>query len=324
MERRDILDNTVGSVNILPGTGRVDRFEAMSMLVAVADAGSLTGAARLLRVPLPTLSRRINDLEARLGARLLLRTTRRITFTDAGNAYVAAARRILEQLDDAEREAAGEFLTPKGELVLAAPLHFGRRYVLPVVNDFLARFPDINVRLLLSDRNVDLIDAHVDMAVRIGRLPDSGMVATNIGAMRTVVCASPALFDGHGVPRAPEDLSGLPTVVAETHLLASNWRFRAAQGLGAVDVAVVPRLRVSTTEAAVQAAVAGVGAARLLHYQVADDVRRGALRIVLTEFEPEAIPVSLLHASRGQMPLKMRRFMDFAVPKLRDDLTSMA
>ncbi len=168
----------------------MDRFEAMSMLLEVAEKGSLSAAGRSLRVSVPTLSRKISDLETLLGARLLIRSTRKLTLTDAGITYVAAARRILEQVEDAEREAAGEFTTPKGELVVTAPILFGRLHVLPVVAEFLALFPEINIRLLLADHNVHLIEEHVDMAVRIGRLPDSAAVATRVGSMRRVICAS--------------------------------------------------------------------------------------------------------------------------------------
>ena len=298
----------------------MDRFEAMSMLVTVSETGSLSAAGRALKVPLATLSRKISDLETLLGTRLLIRTTRKLTLTDAGIAYVAAARRILEQVEEAEREAAGEFTAPKGELVLTAPLQFGRLHILPVVADFLALFPEINVRLVLTDRNVDLIDAHVDMAVRIGKLPDSSMVATQVGLMRTVVCASPALLGGRGVPRTPDDLLKLPCVTVDTPLPSPGWRFRAPRSGVTLDIPILPRLSVTTTEAAAQAAVRNVGITRLLHYQVAEAVEAGALRIILDAFEPDPAPVNLVHASRGQMPLKMRRFLDLAAPKLRQVL----
>jgi len=295
----------------------MDRFEAMSMLVTVSETGSLSAAGRALKVPLATLSRKISDLEALLGTRLLLRSTRKLTLTDAGTTYVAAARRILEQVEDAEQAAAGEFTAPKGELVITAPIFFGRRHVLPVVADFLALFPAINVRLVLADRNVSLIDDHVDMAVRIGKLPDSTMVATQIGLMRTVVCASPALLDGRGVPRIPDDLLKLPCVTVDTPLPSPGWRFKAPGSGATLDIPIVPRLSVTTTEAAAQAAIRSVGVTRLLLYQVVDTVGAGALRIILDEFEPDPAPVNLVHASRGYMPLKMRRFLDFAAPRLR-------
>jgi DNA-binding transcriptional LysR family regulator len=303
--------------------GWVDRFEAMSILVTVSETGSLSAAGRALKMPLATLSRKISDLEILLGTKLLIRTTRKLTLTDAGVTYVAAARRILEQVDDAEREAAGEFTTPKGDLVITAPILFGRLHVLPVVADFLALFPEINVRLVMADRNVDLIDAHIDMAVRIGKLPDSSMVATQVGLMRTVVCASPSLLGGHGVPRAPDDLLKLPCVTVDTPLPSPGWRFKAPGSAATFELSVVPRLSVTTAEAAAQAAILSVGATRLLHYQVSESVEADALRIILAGFEPDAAPVNLVHVSRGQMPLKMRRFLDFAAPRLRDVLVKV-
>lgn len=302
----------------------MDRFEAMSLLVAVTDKGSLSAAGRALGVPLATLSRKVSNLEARLGTRLLLRTTRKLTLTDAGLAYVAAARRILEQVEEAEREAAGEFMVPKGELVVTAPLMFGRVHVLPVVADFLAAFPDIDIRLVLSDRNVDLVDDHVDMAVRIGRLPDSAMVATQVGTLRWVACASPSLVDRYGLPQVPGDLQRYPCVAVDAAAPLQSWRFRDPRPGAALDVALKPRLAVTTTEAAAQAAVRGVGVARLLHYQVVDAIRRGELQLLLQPYEPEPVPVHLVHASRGQMPLKMRRFLDFAAPRLREALAEIA
>jgi DNA-binding transcriptional LysR family regulator len=301
--------------------GWMDRLEAMSMLLTVTEKGSLSAAGRALQVPLATLSRRISDLEALLGTRLLIRSTRKLTLTDAGIAYVAAARRILEQVEDAEREAAGEFIAPKGELVVTAPVMFGRLHLLPVIADFLATFSEINIRLLLADRNIDLIGDHVDMAVRIGKLPDSSMVATQVGTMRTVTCASPALLASHGVPQKPDELLRFPCVAVDAPMPSPAWRFRNRRPGAALDIPILPRLVVTTAEAAVQAAVRSVGVARLLHYQVAEAVDRGELQIVLEAYEPEVVPVHLVHASRGQMPLKMRSFLDFAAPRLRQVLS---
>jgi DNA-binding transcriptional LysR family regulator len=298
----------------------MDRLEAMSMLVRVSDAGSFSTAARALKVPLPTLSRKIADLETLLGSRLLIRTTRKLTLTDAGIAYVASARRILEQVDEAERQAAGEFTTPKGELVITAPVMFGRLHVLPVVAAFLAQFPEINVRLVLADRNVDLIGDHVDMAVRIGRLPDSSIVATQVGVMRTVVCASPSLIAARGTPRTPADLLELPCVTVDGPLPSQQWKFKKPGSTAMLELSVAPRLSVTTTEAAARAATLGVGVTRLLHYQVVGGVEAGELQIVLEAFEPDPVPVNLVHVSPGQMPLKMRRFLDVAAPSLREVL----
>jgi DNA-binding transcriptional LysR family regulator len=283
----------------------------MSMLLAVVDNGSFSAAARKIQVPVATLTRKVSELEAQVGARLLIRTTRKLTLTDAGIGYVASARRIVEQVEEADRQAAGEFIIPKGELVVSASITFGRLHVLPVVAAFLADFPEINIRLLLSDRNVDFVDDRVDLAVRIGALPDSEMIATRIGSMRTVVCASPALLQVHGNPTGPEDLTRFPCVAFDGPAPSPGWTF------GAVELAMRPRLSVSTVDAAVKAAVAGVGITRLLYYQVVDHLRKGELKVLLAAFEPKPAPVHLLHSSHGQMPVKMRRFLDFAAPRLR-------
>lgn len=298
----------------------MDRFEAMSILLAVVEGGSLSAAGRALRIPVPTVSRKLTDLEVLLGTRLLIRSTRKLILTDAGVGYVAAARRILEQLDDAEREAAGEFTTPKGELVITAPLMFGRLHVLPVVADFLASFPDIDVRLSLSDRNLHLVDDHVDMAVRIGRLPDSGLMATNVGAMPMVVCATPSLLAGYGMPTSPDELDRLPCVSLNTQAIKTAWQFKVRGEKHPFEQAVSPRFIVSSAEAAADAARRDVGATQLLRYQVADSVDAGILQVILADFEIDPLPVNLVHAGRGQLPLKMRRFLDFAAPRLRQVL----
>lgn len=301
----------------------MDRLEAMTILLRVVDKGSFSAASRDLGVPLATVSRKVNELEGHLGTRLLVRTTRKVALTDAGATYVASARRILDEIDETERVAAGEFHAPRGELILTAPILFGRLHILPIVTEFLAAYPEIDVRLLLSDRNLHLVEDHVDMAVRIGRLPDSTMIATRVGSMRAVVCASPKLLAGQGVPKSPEDLANLLCVNFEFLSPASVWPFRLKESKGATDVPIRPRLSVTTAEAAVWAASEGVGATRVLHYQCADAVRDGSLRIILAAFEIEPLPVHLLHAGRGTLPSKMRVFLDFAAGRLRGRLGSL-
>ena len=295
----------------------------MTILLRVVDKGSFSAASGDLGVPLATVSRKVNELESHLGTRLLVRTTRKVALTDAGATYVASARRILEEIDETERFAAGEFHVPRGELILTAPGFFGRLHILPVVTDFLPAYPEINVRLLLSDRNLHLIDDHVDMAARIGPLPDSSMVATRIGSMRTVVCASPKLLAGHGELKKPEDLAALPCVSFDFLSPGSAWAFRLKGAEGSIDVPIRPRLSVSTAEAAVWAAAQGVGVTPVLHYQCADAIRDGSLRIILANFEVEPLPVHLLHAGRGALPSKMRVFLDFAAGRLRERLASL-
>ena len=295
----------------------------MTILLGVVDKGSFSAAARALGVPLATVSRKVIELERHLGIKLLVRTTRKVALTEAGAAYVTAARRILAEIDQAERNAVGEFQALRGELILTAPVLFGRLHILPVVAAFLEAYPEIDVRLLLSDRNLHLIEDHVDMAVRIGRLPNSGMVATRVGTMRTVVCASPKLLTEHGVPRTPEGLTGLPCVNFEFLSPAASWSFPSTDGRATIEVPIRPRLSVTMAEAAVWAAVEGIGVTRVLHYQCADAVRDGSLRIILAEFEPEPLPVHLLHAGRGALPSKMQAFLSFAAAGLRRSLGAL-
>ena len=302
----------------------MDRLEAMAILVEAVDVGSLSAASRKMNVPLPTVSRKIADLESHLGARLLTRSTRKLTLTDTGAEYVSVAKRILEQLADAERAAAGEYSAPRGELVIAAPIVLGRLHVLPLVTEFLSRYPEINIRLMLSDRNTDLIDEHVDLAIRIGALPDSSMIATRLGAVRHVICASPSFLAFHGVPETPTALAALPCI-SHDFLAAPSaaWPFRNPGAKVDTMAPISVRLAVTTAEAAIDAAMAGIGVTRLVSYQVAEAVARGTLRIILAQYEREPMPVSILHAGQGMLPLKVRAFRDFAAPRLRAAMDSV-
>ena len=296
----------------------MDRLDAMAILIAVVETGSFSAAGRRLNIPLPTVSRKLAELEKHLGTRLLARSTRRVAPTETGTAYVAACRRILDEIDTAERLAAGEYEIPKGELVLTAPIVFGRLHVVPVVAEFLAAYPAIDVRLILSDRNAQLLDDRIDVAVRIGHLPDSAMMATQVGTMRRVVCASPAFLAAHGTPRTPDDLAGCACVTFEGLPPVAAWSFGA--GAAAQTVPVRARLSVNTAEAALDAAMAGVGVTRVLAYQAAVSVAEGKLRVVLEDFEPAPVPVSLVRADQGMVPLKTRRFLEFAAGRLRGRL----
>ncbi|WEJ88239.1 MAG: LysR family transcriptional regulator [Klebsiella huaxiensis] len=301
----------------------MDRLSAMALLVKVTDLGSMSAAARALNTPLTTVSRNIAELENALGVRLLIRTTRKLTLTDVGADYVAAARRILEEVENAERQAVGEYQEPKGELTISAPIMFGRLHVLPVITEFLARYPQIRVRLLLSDRNANLVDEHVDLAVRIGALPDSGMVATRLGEMRIVTCAHPGLLEKHGTPERPRDLTMLPMIHIESPMPYSGWRFNTTEAQDRL-VALAPMLSVTTPESAADAARLGAGVARLLHYQAIDGLVCGELKLIFQTMEPEPAPVHLLSNARDLAPLKLRKFIDFAAPALRRALLRIA
>lgn len=297
----------------------MDRFESMSILVAALKAGSLSAAGRRLGMPLTTVSRKVSELEAHLKTRLLTRSRRKLTLTDAGRSYVAACARILEEVDEAERAASGEFSAPKGELIIAAPIVFGRLHVLPIALEFLKAYPDIDMRIALADRAINLLEEHVDLAVRIGDLPDSSLVATRIGSIRRVICASPAYLAAHGTPKVPGDLGGHDCIAFEGLMSAPTWTFGTNRS--AVSVAIRSRLVVNTAEAAIDAAIAGVGITRVLAYQVATALRAGDLVLALEDFEPAPWPVSLVHAGGRLLPLKLRAFLDFAAPRLKARLS---
>ena len=293
----------------------MDRLESMRILLAVVDAGSLSAAARRLGMPLASVSRKVAALESHLGTRLLHRTTRQLSLTEAGGAYVAACRRILDEIGEAERAATGEYMTPKGELTITAPVVFGRLHIVPVVAAFLAHYPEIEIKLVLTDRVMHLMDEQVDVAVRIGELPDSGFMATRVGTVRRVVCASPAYLARHGTPMAPGELAAHACVSFEVLESRRAWDF--GTGKSTQSVPVHARLAVNTVDAAIAAATLGAGLIRVLSYQVMDALRDDALRIVLAPFEAAPLPVSLLHKGQAPLPLKLRAFFDFVTPLLR-------
>lgn len=297
----------------------MDRFDAMSVLLAVVEEGSLSAASRRLRTPLATVSRKVAALERHLDTRLLMRTSRRVELTDAGRAYVAASKRILQQVVEAERQAAGEYRAARGELHVTAPIVFGQRHLMPVALSFLAEQPDISIRLMLADRQVSLPDEHIDVALRIGHLEDSGLVAARVGTVRRVVCASPEYLARRGVPGVPADLAHHDGISFRGFAQSPEWRYR--RDSSAFTVEPRWRLAVNTTEAAVQAALAGLGVIRVLSYQVEDELRSGRLQTLLEDFAPEPIPVSLVYATADLLPLKVRSFLDWAVPRLRAGLT---
>lgn len=292
----------------------MDRFEAMTVFVAIAEAGSLSAAARRLEQPLATVSRKLALLEARLKTQLIARSTRRLELTDAGRDYLEASRQILERVDEAERVAAGAYARPHGQLVISAPVVFGRLHLLPVIVEFLREFPDVDVRLIQADRIVNLLEEHVDLALRIGELADSSLVATRVGEIRRVACASPAYLAAYGRPATPADLASHACISFEGLMSASAWVFPSQ------TVAIHSRLTVTTAEAAIAAAQMGLGVARVLSYQVADAVQAGTLERLLPAFEPAPVPVSLIYPGPGRLPMKCRAFLDYAAPRLRERL----
>ena len=293
----------------------VDRLQSMSILLEAVEAGSISAAGRRLGMPLATVSRKISELEGHLGTRLFYRSSRKLVLTDEGRSYVASCRRILEDVEEAERTVSGEYRAPKGDLTITTPIVFGRLHVLPVVIGFLRAFPDIDIRLVQTDRVVDQVEEHIDLAVRIGELPDSSLVAIRVGSIRRVLCGSPAYFAERGVPESPSELGAHDCVTFEGLTSPDVWNFT----IGGIDtpVAIHSRLIVNTAEAAIDAAMAGLGITRLLSYQIADRVGAGTLAVALEEFEPPPSPASLVYAGQRPLPLKLRAFLDFAAPRLK-------
>lgn len=296
----------------------MDRLEAMVILLAAIDTGSLSAASRKLRFPLATVSRRVSELEAHLNVRLLVRGTRKLTLTEAGRGYVASCRRVLEEIAEIERTASGEYHAPQGELVISVPPVMGRIHVMPVIVEFLRAFPQIRMRVQLTDRLVNLLEERVDLVLRIGEQPSSSLIGTRIGLLREVVCASPAYLKQRGAPGRPEDLLSHDCVTYEGYAVGSNWEFLSKDR--PLRIEVPSRLVVNSVEAAVVAAVEAAGIARVASYQIEELVRSGSLEMLLEAFEPLPVPVNLIYAGQGQIPLKLRAFIDFAVPRLRERL----
>ena len=291
----------------------------MSILLAVMDAGSLSAGARALRMPLATVSRKVAELEKELGAELVLRSARGLSPTDTGAAYLEATRRILEDVAEAESVASGEFSTPRGMLTLTAPIVFGRLHVLPVVVDFLKAHPDVDVRLEQTDRTVSLHEENIDLAVRIGSLPDSSLIARRLGAVRQVVCASPNYLARNGTPEHPSDLSDHICITFGNLMSPRQWRF--GEGRSQASVQIRSRLVVNTAESAIAAAEAGLGVTRILSYQIANALNEGRLVTILEPFETDPWPVNFVYPPRGLVPQKLRAFLSFAVPRITGALS---
>jgi DNA-binding transcriptional LysR family regulator len=300
----------------------MDRFDAIRTLLAAVDGGSLSAASRKLGMPLPTVSRKVSDLEAHLGTQLVVRTSRKLRLTDAGSAFVMAGRRVLEDLDAAERAAAGEYRAPRGDLLVTASIMFGKIYLTPIIFAFLAAYQEVNVRVVLADHVIDLVENHIDVAVRIGRLPDSGLVATRVGDIHWVICASPAYLEAHARPATPDDLAHHRCIGFEGLQMVRTWPF--GRGGDARTVPIEPRFSANTADAVIEAAIAGIGIARLTSYQAARSIREGQLISLLRGYAPEPLPVHLVHTGPPLLPLKMRAFLDFAGPRLKAGLAAIA
>ncbi len=295
----------------------MDRLAAINVFVAIAEAGSLSAAGRRLGMPLSTVSRYLAALEDQVGVRLITRTTRELALTEPGRHYLQSCRRIVAELEAAELRLAGEHQEPQGELAVTAPVVFGRLHVQPVVVEFLRMFPRVTARLLLVDRTVDLIEEGLDVSVRIGALPNSSLIAARVGSIRHITCASPAYLASRGRPSSPQELRNHDCISFTALSPVERWSFA---GPKPQRVNLHPRLTVNTAEAAIDAAVAGLGITRVLSYQAARPVADGSLRLILENFEPEEMPVNILHREDRLPQAKVESFIAFAVPRLRKAL----
>jgi DNA-binding transcriptional LysR family regulator len=294
---------------------RMDRLDDLALYLSIVDAGSLAAAARRTRRSPPSVTRRLNELERRLGVRLLERNTRRLALTDAGRRLADHARNLLADFDNAMRDTAGEAAAPRGLLRVSAPLMFGRRHVAPIVLAYLAAYPAVTASLSLDDRPVDLIEEGIDVALRIAHLDDSSLVARRVGTVRRVFVASPGYLARKGTPRRPQDLARHDIVLFVNHANTADWRF-VDRSQRDVTVRVAARFQINRAEAAIVAARDGHGILSVLSYQVAAELAAGSLVRVLRRFERPSIPVQLVVPTARLMPPRVRTFLDFALPRL--------
>lgn len=300
----------------------MDKLDSMQAFVAVARAGGFSAAARELGLPTPTVSRRVAELEAALGVRLFERTTRQVVLTDAAQPYFSTCQRLLDDLREADAVVTGEHRVPKGELSITAPIGFGRQHLQPVALDFLREYPRVDLRLQLVDRVVNLLDEHIDVAVRISALPDSSLVARTLGEIRMVILASPDYLGRCGTPAHPRDLAAHACIAWTSLGPFKSWLCRDAGVEAMFPIGV--RLATTMPESAVDAAVAGLGLVQVASYQAEAAVRAGQLVPVLREFEAAPTPVNLVHPSNRLVPQKLRAFLDWAGPRLSKRLRAVA
>lgn len=291
----------------------MDRLDAMRAFVSVADLEGFAPAARKLGLSASAVTRLIASLENHLGARLLQRTTRSVTLTDVGTRYLERARRILGDVEEAEGSVQAERTQPSGRLVVSAPLMFGRLHVGPVMSDYLKQYPDVSAELRLSDRMINLVDEGVDIAVRIGHLADSSVVARTVGDMRRIVVASPSYLKARGAPSKPSDLATHEIIQFSGGTSLSEWRF--TENGREIRVPHISRFATNSTDAAVLHAEQGGGLINVLAYQVTDALKAGRLKIVLADYEAPPMPIHLVYPTSRLLSAKVRAFADLVIEK---------
>ncbi|WP_285431505.1 LysR family transcriptional regulator [Pseudomonas sp. fls2-241-R2A-110] len=294
----------------------MDRFQEMQVFAAVAKEQGFSAAARLLGMSAASVTRAVAALEKRIGTQLLTRTTRSVYLSEAGQRFLEDCRRILSEVQEAEDSAAGSHAQPRGQLTITAPVLFGDLFVTPVMVGYLTQFPDVSINALLVDRVVSMVEEGVDVAVRIGELPDSNQHAIRVGEVRRVICASPQFLKAHGRPRHPAELSAAPIIATSSIGQLRSWPFLEAGE--PISVRSEPRLVVTANQAAITAAAMGLGLTRVLSYQVASKVAAGELEIVLADFELPPLPIHVVYQGGRKAPVRVRSFVDFVVKALRE------
>lgn len=289
----------------------------MRVFAAVAEEGGFAAASRKLDLSPAAVTRAIVALEKQLGARLLQRTTRNVRFTDAGHQYYENVRAILKSIAEANEAVADINAAPRGTLSITASVMFGRMFVMPCVIDYMQRYPQVKVVAHLVDRVTNLVDEGIDVAIRIGHLPDSGLRAIKVGEIRRVLCASPSYLEKYGTPQFPADLPQHSIISSSAVSPHTQWRFKSNNE--PLLVRVDPRLAVTSNDAALIAATSGLGIARLLSYQVWSEIERKPLQLILEEFEEEPWPVHVVHREDKLGSSKVRSFIDHIVESLRSN-----
>lgn len=288
----------------------MDRFRELALLVAIIEARSFATAARMTNHSPASATRALMAFEKRLGIKLVERTTRKISPTEAGRRLADHAKSLIRNYEDAILDATSESVVPRGVLRITAPLLFGRMHVLPAINEFLRAYPNVNIELLLSNQVIGLLDNKIDVAIRIGRINDSFLVAKQISQVRHILTASPEYLRQRGTPKNLEDLANHDVIIQTNDAYPDHWQFSLSDG-EIISIRLTPRLNVNQAEAAIQAALGGLGIIRTLSYQVANEIAEGKLKRICKKFEPPLVPVNIVFPSRDMIPLRSRLLIDF-------------
>lgn len=295
----------------------MDKLEAMQVFAEVAKQKSFVGASEQLNLSAPAVTRSIAWLENHLGVKLFHRTTRHVRLTESGGRFLTDTKRILADVEESEAAATGIYAAPKGTLTITAPMLFGEMHIMPIISEYLALYPDVSVKTMFSDRNTNLVEDELDIAIRIGHLKDSNLYATQVGNVKRILCGSPDYFQQYGIPQYPADLTQHQIILSMLYGPLSSWEF-INNGKKEV-IKLTPRLQCFQGSAAIKAAIQGTGITRVMSYQVGEELKEGRLQRVLEHFEEDPLPINILHLEGRRMNSKIRTFLDLVVKRLKDN-----